>query len=253
MFRLLVADTNAAQLREVRRFADPWEAQARLRLRDGDVSVLDEYAARGRITGGSTEAMIDDAFSAWLSARRARESVVVVAPDHAMVDALALRARAVRVEAGQVEAGGLVAGSQVVGRGDEIITTRNDRRLLTTAGVWVRNGDRWRVDVRHADGSLGISSLEHRGRVLLPAAYVAEHVALAYAVTVHKAEGVTVDRAVIVADSNTMAEHLYVGMNPRAPGQPCLRRLRGQRRWPWSPPPTGPARGPRRGHEPVGG
>jgi hypothetical protein len=37
-------------------------------------------------------------------------------------------------------------------------------------------------------------------------------VALAYAVTVHKAEGVTVDRAILLADSATMAEHLYVGM-----------------------------------------
>ena len=40
----------------------------------------------------------------------------------------------------------------------------------------------------------------------------AEHVALAYAVTVHKAEGLTVDRAVLLADASTSAEHLYVGM-----------------------------------------
>src|SRR5687768_11163880 len=38
------------------------------------------------------------------------------------------------------------------------------------------------------------------------------HVALAYAVTVHKAEGVTVDRAVLLADSTSTGEHLYVGM-----------------------------------------
>jgi conjugative relaxase-like TrwC/TraI family protein len=212
LFRLLVADSRAAELSEVRRFSDPWEAQASLRLRAGDASVLVEYDARGRIVGGDRDEMVDEAFSTWLAARRAGESVVVVAPDHAMVDALALRARAVRVEAGEVEPGGLVAGTQVVGRGDEIVSTQNDRRLVTTAGVWVRNGDRWCIDARHPDGSMAVSHLGNRGRVVLPADYVADHVALAYAVTVHKAEGVTVDRAVLLADSATMAEHLYVGM-----------------------------------------
>jgi ATP-dependent exoDNAse (exonuclease V) alpha subunit len=212
LFRLLVADSRAAELSEVRRFSDPWEAQASLRLRAGDASVLDEYDARGRMAGGDRDEMIEEAFSAWLAARRAGESVVVVAPDHAMVDALALRARDVRVDTRAVEPGGLIAGAQVVGRGDEIVSTQNERRLITTSGVWVRNGDRWCVDARHSDGSLSVSHLGNRGRVVLPAHYVAEHVALAYAVTVHKAEGVTVDRAVLLADSATMAEHLYVGM-----------------------------------------
>lgn len=186
LFRLLVADSRTAELSEVHRFSDPREAQASLRLRAADASVLEEYDARGRITGGDRDEMVEEAFCAWLAARRARESVVVVAPDHAMVDALVLPARAVRVEAGEVEPGGLVAGTQVVGRGDEIVSTQNDRRLITTAGVWVRNGDCRRVDVRHLDGSLVVSHLGNRGRVLLPAPYVADHVVLAYAVTVHK-------------------------------------------------------------------
>jgi hypothetical protein len=156
--------------------------------------------------------MIDQAFATWRAARAAGESVVVGAPDHTTVDALALRARAERVAVGEVEPGGLAVGSQVVGRGDEIVTTRNDRRLLTTGGLWVRNGDRWHVDAHRDDGALVVSHLDGYGRVVLPADYAAEHVALAYAVTVHKAEGVTVDRAVLLADAATSAEHLYVGM-----------------------------------------
>lgn len=36
--------------------------------------------------------------------------------------------------------------------------------------------------------------------------------ALAYAVTVHRSQGLTVDHAVLVVDRSTSAEHLYVGM-----------------------------------------
>lgn len=212
LFRLLVADSGAAQLTEVRRFTQVWEANASLRLRNGDDSVLDEYDLRGRITGGTTDEMVDDAFRAWQAARRTGESVVVVAPDHALVDALAMRARADRVAAGEVEPAGIVVGRQTIGTGDEIVTTRNDRRLVTTTGAWVRNGDRWRVDERRPDGALVVSHLDGRGRALLPGGYTAEHVALAYAVTVHKAEGMTVDRGVLVTDAATTGEHLYVGM-----------------------------------------
>jgi hypothetical protein len=156
--------------------------------------------------------MIDEAFAAWRAAHTAGESIVVVAADHATVDALALRARAERVAAGEVEPDGIPAGTQIVGRGDEIVTTRNDRRLVTDQRWWVRNGDRWHVEHRRNDGALVVAHLDGRGRVVLPAGYVADHVALAYAVTVHKAEGVTVDRAVLLADGATTGEHLYVGM-----------------------------------------
>ena len=212
LFRLLVADSRAAELHQVRRFVHPWEAKATLALRDGDDAVLEDYQAHGRISGGTREEMIDEAFSAWRDARAAGQSIAVVAPDHATVDSLALRARAERIAAGEVEAAGLAVGAQIVGRGDEIVTTRNDRRLVTTGGLWVRNGDRWHVDARRDDGALVVSHLDGYGRVVLPADYAAEHVALAYAVTVHKAEGLTVDRAVLLADAATSTEHLYVGM-----------------------------------------
>jgi conjugative relaxase-like TrwC/TraI family protein len=212
LFRLLVADSRAAELHQVRRFVHPWEAKASLALRDGDDSVLGEYEAHGRISGGTREEMIDEAFSIWRDARAAGQSIVVVAPDHATVDALAMRARAERIATGEVEAAGLAVGGQVVGRGDEIVTTHNDRRLITSRGLWVRNGDRWHVHARQDDGALVVSHLDGYGRVVLPGDYAAGHVALAYAVTVHKAEGLTVDRAVLVADAATRAEHLYVGM-----------------------------------------
>jgi len=223
LFRLLATDAKTAELTAVRRFADPWEAQATRRLRTGDHSVIDEYIEHGRVTSADRDKTLDAAHQAWLDARREDRSVVVMAADHDTVDQLALRARAARVAAGQVEPEGISVGQQTVGVGDEIVTTRNDRRLVTTTGAWVRNGDRWQIRHRTRTGALQLSSLDERGTVTLPSEYVIENVALAYAVTVHKAQGITVDEAVLVVDRATTAEHLYVGMTRgRHHNQACV-------------------------------
>jgi hypothetical protein len=146
-------------------------------------------------------------------ARAEGRSVVVMAADHDTVDQLALRARAARVAAGQVEPDGITVANQIVGVGDEVVTTLNDRRLVTTTGGWVRNGDRWRVLARSHGSSLQLASLDGRGQVTVPGHYIDENMALAYAVTIHKSQGVTVDQAVMVVDRATNAEHLYVGMS----------------------------------------
>ncbi len=57
-----------------------------------------------------------------------------------------------------------------------------------------------------------LKSLEGRGTVTIPGEYVQEHVGLAYAVTVHRSQGLTCDQAVLVVDRSTSAEHLYVAM-----------------------------------------
>lgn len=213
LFRTLANDTRATELGGTRRFAEPWEAGAVLRLRARDQAVTAIYAEHGRILGAGADGAVDQALCAWQEARDRGASVVVMAGDHDMVDALALRARAMLVEAGVVEHDGAVAGHHVVGVGDEVVTLRNDRRLSTTSGDWVRNGDRWQVLARYGDGSLELRHGADHGSVLLPGSYVAEHVALAYALTVHKAQGMTVDEAVVVVDRSMSGEQLYVAMS----------------------------------------
>ncbi len=212
LFRLLAAETEAAELSGVRRFHAEWERDASLRLRDGDRAVVEEYFQHGRVVGGERQVMLDEAFERWQWSRGRGDSVVVCAADHASVDELATRARAARVAAGEVEAEGVAAGNHVVGVGDEIVTTRNDRRLVTSRGGWVRNGDRWQVLARHGDDSLLVEDMAGRGRVVLPGDYVHDEVALAYAVTIHKAQGLTVDSSILLVDERTTAEGLYVGM-----------------------------------------
>ena len=212
LFRLL-ADGHAIELTGVRRFAEEWERQASLRLRSRDPNVVAIYEEHGRIVDSDRLGVLEQAARAWLQARREGESLVVCATDRATVSAICDKVRAARVQAGEVEPGGVAVAGQVVGTGDEIVTLRNDRALTTTTvRGWVRNGDRWHVTDRHDDGSLTVSHIGGHGRTCLPADYVAEHVTLAYALTVHKAQGVTVDRALVVVDDTTTAEALYVGM-----------------------------------------
>jgi len=142
------------------------------------------------------------AFDAWHEARGAGDTIVIAAPDHDTVDAVANR----------IHDQGITVAGQTIGVRDEIVTLHNDRRLITSTGGWVRNGDRWTVRALRADGTAALDSLDGRGGVTVPADYLDEHVALAYAVTVHKAQGLTVDRAVTIADERTTLEHLYVGM-----------------------------------------
>lgn len=87
LFRLLVADTAAAELTDARRFVEPWEAAATLRLRQGDPTVVDDYERHGRLVGGSREEMVEAAFASWQRCRELGESVVVLAHDHGTVDA----------------------------------------------------------------------------------------------------------------------------------------------------------------------
>src|SRR5680860_938853 len=98
--------------------------------------------------------------------------------------------------------------------GDLVITRRNDRRLRSLRGGWVRNGDRWTVTDVRADGSIAVRRQHHRwaATVLLPPEYVAEHVDLGYAVTAHRAQGITVDTAHVVVTDTTTKENLYVAM-----------------------------------------
>ncbi len=213
LFATLVRDHGASELETVRRFTETWEAQASLRLRARDVSVLAEYVSRGRIVGGREEEMRNEAFALWRRARDEGRAVLLMAGDNATVDALARRCREDLVARGEDEREGAPIANGRAGVGDEIVTLKNDRKLRWAPGEFVRNGERWRVVERDLKGALTVEDLEGRGRVTLPPQYVAEHVALGYALTVHKAQGSTVERGIVLVDEQMTAQQLYVAMS----------------------------------------
>ena len=210
---VLVGDHGAQELETVRRFRHAWEAAASLHLRDGNPSILPAYLRHGRLEGGSRAEMVDRAFAAWKDAHGAGESLLLMAGDNATTEELSRRCRAELVARGHVGAESVRIATGHVSYGDEVVTLENDRRIKTSRGEFVHNGARWSVTGTVPDGSIHVASLETGERAVLPSEYVREHVALGYALTIHKAQGKTAESAIVLVDEKMSAAQLYVGMS----------------------------------------
>jgi conjugative relaxase-like TrwC/TraI family protein len=212
MFAALVRDRGdqVAELTDVRRFHHDWEKTASVALRAGSSDAIDDYGAHERIASGTRDEMLDALYGAWKADTEAGAVSLMIAGDLGTVSELNARARADRVAAGHVTHDGVpVAGGATAGVGDQIVTRHNDRRL-STGRLWVRNGDTWTVTGIDPDGSMTVSRFEGASQVILPVAYVSEHVELGYASTAHRAQGRTVDTAHAMVSPTTTREVLYV-------------------------------------------
>ena len=214
MFRTLVRDrgSDAPTLADVRRFSAGWEKEASLGIRNGTSSALGAYATNERITDGTRDEMLDALYDAWRADGERDLLSLMLASDTATVNELNARARAERVASGAIVDEGVdIAGALTAGVNDLVVTRENNRRLTTDTG-WVKNGDVWIVSAIHVDGSLTVTRIGGNSTVLLPASYVAQNVELAYATTVHRAQGRTVDTAHAFVSPTTTREVLYVAL-----------------------------------------
>lgn len=214
-FRLLVHRTEAAYLSTLWRFADKDEAAATLGLREGETSALDFYEDARRLHSGTRQEAIDALYLAWQQDIASGKTSVMIGRDGETVRELSQRAQADRLAAGELAGAPVALHDGSSARvGDVVVTRQNDRRLVDAgAHTFVKNGDLWTVQEIHPDGAMTVKAAGGGAVVALPAEYVAQDVELGYAITAHRAQGMTVDTAHGLVDDMTNREGLYVTMS----------------------------------------
>jgi len=191
-------------MEQVHRFTDPDYAALSQRMRTGDspAEVFDELSRRGLIVLHPSEV---ERTAALAEAGAAGDLVIADTRDQvADLNATIRDNRHATRSAAHDEPLVTTARGEQIGRGDLVATRRNDPALQ------VANRQTWTVAGIGQDGSL---VLHGNGRDReIPAAYATRFVELAYATTVHGAQGETVDSAHVLIGEHTGAKAAYVAM-----------------------------------------
>ncbi|MDP8932132.1 MAG: relaxase domain-containing protein [Actinomycetota bacterium] len=212
LFRALTTRLPAVELTHNRRQTQPWEVAALDQLRHGDPNqAITAYQAHGRIiTADTTEALREQLVADWWDTydQLGATSAVMVALRRSDVDDLNTRARTRLLAAGHLTGPTLHLDGQRFQAGDRIVCLRNDRRIGVVNGTPATITT---VDPGHR--ALDVTTDDGR-RVSLPARYLeAGHVAHGYAITGHKAQGLTMDHIFVLGSPELYREWGYVALS----------------------------------------
>lgn len=211
-FRGLADRVGAAELKEVRRQREGWDREALNALREGDVAGwATRYREHGRVVAApdseaSRAALVADW---WRAQKESPESKsVMVALRRVDVADLNDRAREAMRAAGRLGPDELVAGGTPLSKGDRVVAQRNHQGLGLTNGTLATVET---VDLQERTVTLRTDD----GRTVQPPAeYVADgHLAPAYALTAHKAQGMTVDRTFVLGSEELYREWGYTALS----------------------------------------
>jgi conjugative relaxase-like TrwC/TraI family protein len=200
----------AYHLDEVRRFSQPWEADASLALRHGDPRAVSAYHDHGRLRANHPALVPRQVAHYYEKVTDDGETIAITTASTATARAINQEIQWQRTPQRRGRSAKLADDTRAFA-GDQIATRRNDNTLITDRGVTVKNRHTWTVAQVHTDGSLLLTSAE-KGTVTLPIRYVREHVELGWAVTGYGNQGVTTDRAVCVIEASSSRAGIYVGM-----------------------------------------
>ncbi len=200
--------TAVVSLETVHRFTDPGYAALSLRMRTGDdpATVFEALHSRGSIVIHPSEAERTAALAAIGAVGAAGDLVVADTREHVarLNAAIGDHRRATHAHSTSM----VTARGERIGLGDRVATRRNDpdlgvanRQTWTVTGI----GDEGRLTLRDTGRGQG------RDREI-PAGYAGRFVELAYATTVHGAQGETVERAHVAIGDTTGAAAAYVAM-----------------------------------------
>ncbi len=194
-----------------RRQTDPIEREALAELRAGHVDrALDRLAGHGRVSEGATSTEVRDQMIVdWHHATARGDDTIMLARRRADVADLNQRVLVLRDTLGERTGPRIETNNgREFATGDRIITLRNDRKHGLV------NGDRGTItNLDPTAGSIE-AQFDHESRTRpVPAAYLAvgnlDH---GYAMTIHKSQGLTCDRAFVLVDDQTHAEAGYTAL-----------------------------------------
>jgi conjugative relaxase-like TrwC/TraI family protein len=207
--RHLARNHDVHTLSENRRQRVGWERDTISDLAHGRVdAALERMTVNdGVVVGHNADLVRQRMADDWFEHRSSGASAVMMASRNSDVDDLNRRAHQLMADHGHLRGEPLHLDGRPFQIGDRVVCLRNDRSL----------------DVRN--GTVGdITHIDHRNRTFtidtpdgtrrLPAEYLDDgHVRHGYAVTIHKAQGITCDHALLLGSDELYREAGYVGLS----------------------------------------
>ncbi|MEA2000480.1 MAG: MobF family relaxase [Actinomycetota bacterium] len=214
LFRALANRLPTVELTDNIRQHEPWERVALAELRDGSVDqAVETYRQHQRlIIGQDRDATMDRAVADWhrhVTTTGDLTSALLIAHNNDTVAELNQRARTHIGQSGHLDGPTLEAGERVFQAGDRILCRKNQSRLE------VLNGDLGTVvAVDPNQSTLAVRFDRGSDTRDLPSWYLDQnHVDYGYAMTGHKAQGVTTGRTFVIVNGATDREWAYVALS----------------------------------------
>jgi conjugative relaxase-like TrwC/TraI family protein len=214
-FRALITRTDPIELTENRRQQEVWEREALDLLREGNADeAVGRYERHGRVVlGEGAEDVRQRLVADWWKAVGEGEAAMIAMRRDDVAD-LNGRARALMRASGHLGPDAVWVGDREFAVGDHVVTLKNARHLGVvngTRGVMTGfDAEAAALAMRTSDGrhvqlprSYLESQTEHGGRTL-------DH---GYAITGHKAQGMTTGKAFVLGTDDLYREWGYVAMS----------------------------------------
>ena len=212
-FRGIIGQVGMAEMAEVRRQKDLWAREATQQLASGETArALEAYESRGALLAGATrEEAQRRLLHAWTQDRhdRPNESRLILAYTREDVRELNAQARDIVKGEGRLGAGETVQttrGLREFAAGDRVMFLRNEKSL------GVKNGTLGTVE-RIGSGTLQVRLDGHDQRRVAIETRDYQDLDYGYASTVHKSQGVTVDRSYVFASQYFDRHTSYVALS----------------------------------------
>ncbi len=206
--RMLGEHIGKVDVRENVRTAEAWERRALEMIRDGDArQAFQEYARRHRMHFAPTAPTRDQAVIADYT-RLAADGldVVMLAQRRDEVGMLNELARTAALQAERLSGPALCVDGKPYQVGDRVLCLANDHAIGVSNGT---RGMLTAVDVEHQ--TLTLKRFDQRQLSIDTARYDA--IERGYALTVHKAQGMTADVALVVGSDSATREWAYTAMS----------------------------------------